>query len=184
MDYAPDVGYYTADVTRMWPVNGKFSSWQRELYGFYLECYRAILRTIQPGLTAAVIKQRAAREMSETLKRARFSKPIYEKAAREFVDTYTRSASAPQASLGHWTGMAVHDVGFDSGPLRAGMVFTIEPALRVPEERIYIRLEDMIIIHTDRVENASDFVPMDIDAIEKVMREEGMLQRYPADHAR
>ena len=44
MDYAPDVGYYMSDVTRMWPVNGTFSPWQRELYGFYLACYEAILK--------------------------------------------------------------------------------------------------------------------------------------------
>ena len=51
MDYAPDYGYYEADVTRMFPVNGKFSQEQRELYGFYLACYRAILKSIAPGKT-------------------------------------------------------------------------------------------------------------------------------------
>ncbi|MEP6472010.1 MAG: aminopeptidase P N-terminal domain-containing protein, partial [Acidobacteriota bacterium] len=49
MDYAPDVGYYMSDVTRMWPVNGTFAPWQRELYGFYLTCYEAILHAIRPG---------------------------------------------------------------------------------------------------------------------------------------
>ena len=49
MDYAPDVGYYMSDVTRQWPVNGKFNGWQRELYGFYLECYKAILSPHQAG---------------------------------------------------------------------------------------------------------------------------------------
>ena len=53
MDYAPDWGYYEADVTRMFPVNGKFSQEQRELYGFYLACYRAILKAIAPGKTGA-----------------------------------------------------------------------------------------------------------------------------------
>ena len=53
LDYAPDYGYYMSDVTRMFPVNGKFSPWQRELYGFYLACYRAILKAIAPGPTAA-----------------------------------------------------------------------------------------------------------------------------------
>ena len=53
MDYAPDVGYYMSDVTRMFPVNGKFNDWQRELYGFYLECYKAILKNIKPGSDAA-----------------------------------------------------------------------------------------------------------------------------------
>jgi Xaa-Pro aminopeptidase len=61
------------------------------------------------------------------------------------------------------------------------MVFTIEPALTVPEEQIYIRLEDLIIITATGKEIVSDFVPMDIEAIEKLMREEGMLQRYPKD---
>jgi Xaa-Pro aminopeptidase len=181
MDYAPDVGYYMSDVTRMWPVNGKFSPWQRELYGFYLECYRAILKAIRPGVTAQAIKQEAAREMQQALARAKFSKPIYEKAAREFVENYTRSAQSAQTSLGHWVGMATHDVGRDAGPLRAGMVFTIEPALRVPEERVYIRLEDVIVITETGKRVLPEGLPMDIDAIEKIMREEGMLQRYPRE---
>jgi Xaa-Pro aminopeptidase len=181
MDYAPDVGYYMSDVTRMWPVNGKFNSWQRELYGFYLECYQAILKHIRPGATAALIKQEAHRDMERALARARFSKPAYERAAREFVESYGRSAASPRASLGHWVGMATHDVGQDNGVLRAGMVFTIEPALRVPEEKIYIRLEDVIVITDKGADILTDWLPMDIPAIEKLMSEEGMLQRYPRD---
>ena len=80
--------------------------------------------------------------------------------------------------------MATHDVGRDGGPLRPGMVFTIEPALRVPEEKIYIRLEDMIVITDKGADILTDFVPMDIQGIEKIMREEGMLQRYPRDGGR
>ncbi len=179
MDYAPDVGYYMADVTRMWPVNGKFSPWQRELYGFYLTCYRAILKHIRPGVTAQVIKQEASRDMESALALTKFSKPEFERAARAFVADYKQSAANPRSGLGHWVGMATHDVGVDSGPMRAGMVFTIEPALVVPEEKIYVRLEDMIVITETGARIISDFVPMDIDAIEKVMQEEGMLQRYP-----
>jgi Xaa-Pro aminopeptidase len=181
MDYAPDVGYYMSDVTRMWPVNGKFNAWQRELYGFYVECYQAILKHIRPGATAAQIKQAAHGEMERALARARFSKPAYERAAREFVESYGRSAANPRTSLGHWVGMATHDVGQDNGALRAGMVFTIEPALRVPEEKIYIRLEDVIVITDKGADILTDWLPMDIPAIEKVMSEEGMLQRYPRD---
>jgi len=179
MDYAPDVGYYMADVTRMWPVNGKFSPWQRELYGFYLTCYRAILNHIRPGVTAQVIKQEAVRDMESALATTNFSKPEYEHAAREFVASYKESATNSRTSLGHWVGMATHDDGVDTGPLRAGMVFTIEPALVVPEEKTYVRLEDMIVITDKGARIISDFVPMDIAAIEKVMQEEGMLQKYP-----
>ena len=63
-------------------------------------------------------------------------------------------------------------------PFESGMVFTIEPALRVPEENIYIRLEDLIVITETGAEVVSDFVPMDIKGIEKLMREKGMLDRY------
>ncbi|MCA9741717.1 Xaa-Pro aminopeptidase [candidate division KSB1 bacterium] len=58
------------------------------------------------------------------------------------------------------------------------MVFTIEPALRVPEEKIYIRLEDVIVVKADGIEILSDFVPMERKAIEKVMSEPGMLNSY------
>ena len=181
MDYAPDVGYYMSDITRMWPVNGTFSSDQRDLYNFYLGCYRAILDAIRPGVTAGTIMKEGSTKMEALLARSRFSKDIYTKGARDFVESYRRASERPNASLGHWVGMATHDVGIDSGPLRPGMVFTIEPALRIPEERIYIRLEDLIVITETGKEIASDFIPMDVGAIEETMKGDGILQRYPRD---
>lgn len=181
MDFAPDVGYYMSDVTRMMPVNGKFSPWQRELYGFYLGCYKSVLKHIRPNVTAQTVIQDAVKEMNDLLASTKFSKPTYENAAKAFVARYQASASNPRASLGHWVGMATHDVGPHEGVLRAGMVFTIEPALTVPEEKIYIRMEDLIIITETGKEIVSDFIPMDMDQIEKVMKETGMLQKYPRD---
>ncbi len=183
MDFAPDVGYYMSDVTRMWPVNGKFNPWQRELYGFYLGCYKSVLKHIRPNVTPQAVIQDAVKEMEALLASTKFSKPAYENAAKAFVANYQRSANNPKASLGHWVGMATHDDGPYEGPLRAGMVFTIEPALTVPEEKIYVRLEDLIVITATGKEIVSDFVPMEMDAIEKLMKEEGMLQRYPRDGA-
>jgi Xaa-Pro aminopeptidase len=179
MDYAPDYGYYMSDITRMWPVNGKFSDWQREVYGFYLSCYRAILKAIRPGALPSAIMLEAAGEMDRALSRAKFSKDIYRKAAEAFVKDYRAAAGRPDAALGHWVGMATHDDGPHTGPLKPGMVFTIEPALRVPEEKIYVRLEDLIVIGEKSAEIVSDFVPSDPDAIEKVMKEPGLLKTYP-----
>lgn len=179
MDFAPDVGYYMSDVTRMMPVNGKFNAWQRELYGFYLGCYRSVLKAIRPNVTAQTIIQEAVKEMERLLATTKFSKPAYENAAKAFVARYQASAKNPRASLGHWVGMATHDVGPHEGPLRPGMVFTIEPALTVPEEKIYVRLEDLIIITETGKEIVSDFVPMEMGEIEKMMKEIGILQRYP-----
>ncbi len=179
MDFAPDVGYAQSDVTRMFPVNGKFSTWQRELYGFYLACYEAILHSIRPGVTAQQCMQDAAKKMDALLASAKFSKDIYAAGAKAFVDEYHKGADRPEAALGHWVGMATHDDGPHSGPLKAGMVFTIEPALRVPEEKIYVRLEDVIVITEKGTEILSDFAPRDIDRIEKLMTEKGILKSYP-----
>ncbi|MGH7496515.1 MAG: M24 family metallopeptidase, partial [bacterium] len=181
MDFAPDVGYYMSDVTRMWPVNGKFNSWQMELYDFYLGCYEAILAAIRPGVTAATIKQEAAKTMETQLAKSKFSQPHHHKAAREFVESYRAGAMNPNTTLGHWIGMATHDVGMHTGPLQPGMVFTIEPALRVPEEKIYIRLEDVVVITATGKEVLSDFVPRDRSRIEKIMAERGMLEEYAAE---
>ena len=179
MDYAPDLGYYTSDVTRMWPVNGTWNEGQRDLYGFYLACYRAILDAIRPGDTARVMGE-AARRMEGIAAEWPFTKPRYRTAAEAFVGAYARRAAGRPNSMGHGVGMAVHDVGDADGTLAPGMVFTIEPQFRVPEERLYLRLEDVILITEDGAENLSEFVPIEPDAIEALMSEEGILDRYPS----
>jgi Xaa-Pro aminopeptidase len=108
-----------------------------------------------------------------------FANEAHRKGAQRFVDRFRETAKRPQASLGHWVGMSTHDVGSDSGPLRPGMVFTIEPSLLVPEENLNIRCEDMIVILEQKAEILSDFLPLDADAIEKLMEAEGMLQKFP-----
>jgi Xaa-Pro aminopeptidase len=181
IDYCPDLHYYRCDVTRQWPVNGTFTPVQRELYSFYLSVYEAILYSIKPHLTAQVILQEAVRKMDGILAGTKFSKPVYEKAAKEFVDGYRRRAQATTgrgANLGHAVGMSTHDMGGGSGVMRPGLVFTIEPQFRVPEERIYLRLEDMIVITETEARIISDFVPRSIDAVEKLIAEQGLLQKY------
>lgn len=179
MDFAPDYRYYMSDVTRMWPVNGKFTSEQRELYSFYLGCYRAILAHIRPAAPRA-IGQEAVRDMEALLARSKFSNPNHAKAAAKFVSDYKARVEAPAPfMLGHWVGMSTHDVGGPVDMLKPGMVFTIEPALTVPEDETYIRLEDMLLITENGVEILSTQAPEDPDAIEKLMREKGLLKQYP-----
>jgi Xaa-Pro aminopeptidase len=179
MDYAPDVGYYMSDIARMWPVNGRFSPEQRELYGFYLACYRKLLAAVRPGVTAPTVVAEAASGMEQVLASSKFSKAIYEAAAKQFVKDY-RDSLQTYPRIGHWVGMSTHDVGLGE-TLRPGMVLTVEPQLRVPEEQVYIRLEDLIVITETGIDVVSGGLPMDMDAIEKVMKEEGILQRYPRD---
>ena len=178
MDYCPDLGYYRCDVTRQWPVNGKFTPDQRDLYGFYLAVYDAILSSIKGGLTAQQVLQHALPSMDQALAAAKFSKPIYGEAAARFVNQFRGSAKSGRGGLGHAVGMATHDFGGGSGLMRPGMVFTIEPALVIPQEQIYIRLEDMIVITEGGATILSDFVPRSIAAVEKTIAEPGLLQQY------
>jgi Xaa-Pro aminopeptidase len=179
MDYCPDLGYYRCDITRQWPVNGKFTRDQRDLYGFYLGAYEALLYAIVPGLTAQQIVQKALPKMQAVLAAATFSKALYREAANQFVERYRTMARGERpANLGHAVGMATHDFGGGSGTMRPGMVFTIEPALTVPSEQIYIRLEDMILITESGAKILSDFVPRSIEAVERLVAEPGLLQRY------
>lgn len=178
MDYCPDVGYYRCDITRQWPVNGKFSRDQRDLYGFYLDAYEALLYAIGPGLTAQQIVQKALPKMEQVLAASTFSKPLYQSAANQYVERYRVVARGERsANLGHAVGMATHDFGGGTGIMRPGMVFTIEPALVVSSEQIYIRLEDMILITESGAKILSDFVPRSIEAVERMVAEPGILQR-------
>lgn len=174
MDYAPDYGYYTSDVTRMWPVNGKYSPMQRELLQFVLEYRNAILQRIRPGVTAKAIQEEAKVGMEDVFKRTRFSKPLYEQAARRLVETGGGVFSHP-------VGLAVHDDGaYNRGVLKPGHVFSIDPQLRVPEESLYIRYEDVVVVTETGVENFTAFLPSDLNEIEKLVGQGGMLQKYPA----
>jgi Xaa-Pro aminopeptidase len=177
-DYAPDFHYYTSDVTRMWPVNGKFTADQRELYGIYVKLYQAIMTSIRPGPTEPVFKD-IAQKMDAIMASYTFRNPKYKAAAERFVEGYRGRVTNPRpnATLGHMVGMEVHDVQKNFAGYVPGMVFTIEPALTIPEDHVYIRLEDMLVITPTGYENMSSMAPIEIDAIEKLMAEPGMVQQ-------
>jgi Xaa-Pro aminopeptidase len=81
--------------------------------------------------------------------------------------------------LSHPVGMAVHDVGnYRGAPLAAGLVFSIDPMIWIPEERLYVRMEDVVAVTESGVENFTDFLPDRPDDIEKLMREDGILKLH------
>jgi Xaa-Pro aminopeptidase len=173
LDYAPDYRYYVSDITRMWPVNGKFSPVQREMLGFVLAYRTEVMKRIRPGVTAKQILDEAKVAMDPIFAQYKFSKPVYEKAAHNFVDTSGGIFSHP-------VGMAVHDDGaYYDQPLKPGFVFSIDPQLRVPEEDFYYRYEDVITITPNGYENFTDFLPIKLEDIEKMVGTGGILQKVP-----
>ena len=172
-DWAPDYKYYTSDVTRMFPANGRFDAEQREMYDIYLRLYQALMTSIKPYETPATIVEEALEKMETIFAGYDFTNPKIRAAAEAFIDRYR----GPARSLGHMVGMEVHDVRAPYDVMRPGMVFTIEPALRIPEDKVYIRLEDAILITETGYENLSGFVPAEIEDIERLMAEEGWAER-------
>jgi Xaa-Pro aminopeptidase len=173
-DYAPDYKYYQSDVTRVFPASGVFSARQRELYTIYLRLYQALMTSITVHSAPRDIIARAVEKMDAVMAAFTFTDPKIKAAATAFVDNYRRSTAR---SLGHAVGMEVHDVGGPTPTLEPGQVFTIEPAMQIPDEHIGIRLEDMILVTETGYENLSAFVPIDIEAIERTMREPGLQKK-------
>jgi len=173
MDYAPDVANYTSDIGRMWPVDGTYAPWQRELYGFMVEYHKTILSRIRPGATPEDVMAEAAQRMAQVLAKWTFSKPVYETAARKTLEF--------KGHLSHPVGMAVHDVGsYFSRPLKPGTVFAVDPQMWVPEEKLYIRVEDTIAVTETGIENLTAAAPLELDDVENMMRQES---RFPLYHS-
>jgi Xaa-Pro aminopeptidase len=164
MDYAPDYRYYTSDITRNWPVNGKYTKDQRALSEFIYAYRNALLKRIRAGVTADEVMDGAREEMAPLVERLAVSKEIYREGARGML--------AFRGHLSHPVGMTVHDVGnYRKAPLAAGQVFALDPMLWVHEERLYMRIEDVVAVTADGVENFTSFMPASPGEIEKFMQE-------------
>ena len=173
VDCAPDYQYYASDIGRMWPVNGTYTDEQRQLYGFMVDYHKVYLELIKPGFTDDELRIEAAKRMEKVVDNTTWIKPIYEQAAR-------RALEFPY-HMSHPVGLAVHDVGHYRGKkLVPGVVLTLDPQMKVPEERLYIRVEDTLVVTEDGTENFTADAPLELDDVEALMKEEGMVQKYPA----
>ncbi|HMV51650.1 MAG TPA: M24 family metallopeptidase, partial [Blastocatellia bacterium] len=170
-DYAPEYKYYVSDVTRVFPANGKFTAWQREYYTIYLRLYQALMTSIKVHVAPRDIVKEAVVKMDAILASYKFTDPKIKEAATRFIERY-RSSRAN--SLGHTIGLEVHDVRLTTDTLEPGAMFTIEPAMTIPDLHLGIRLEDVILMTETGYENLSAFVPVEIAEIEKLMAEPGL----------
>ncbi len=173
-DYAPDYKYYVSDVTRVFPANGKFTAWQREYYTVYLRLYQALMTSIKVHVAPRDIIKEAVGKMDTIMAAYKFTDPKIKESATRFVERYRASKAN---SLGHTIGLEVHDVRLPTETLEPGQLFTIEPAMTIPELHLGIRLEDVILITETGYENMSAFIPVEVAEIEKLMAEPGLSEK-------
>jgi Xaa-Pro aminopeptidase len=171
MDVAPECNYYTSDIGRMWPVNGIYAPWQRELYGYVVEYHKAVLSRIRPGVTPDQVMDEAAGEMGQVWKSWGFSKDVYREGARRMLEF--------RGHLSHPVGMAVHDDGgYRHRPLMPGTVFSVDPQMWIPEEKRYIRVEDTMVVTEGGIDNLTSDAPLELDDVEALVRDEGTQLPY------
>jgi Xaa-Pro aminopeptidase len=171
MDTAPDYGYYTSDIGRIWPVNGKYAPWQRELYGYITTYHKTLLRLLKPGVMAEDVVREASAIMAGVVKKTKFSKAIYRQAAERVLQS--------KNPLSHPVGLAVHDGSpYKHKPLEPGVVLSVDPMMTVPEEELYIRCEDTVLITATGIENLTGAAPLEPDEIEATMKEASRFPLY------
>jgi len=154
LDAGAEWGQYTADVTRTFPVNGKFTPRQKAIYDLVLATQQAAFDSTRPGATIAQLNRIARNYMrahSGTL------------CGAETCDAYFIHG------LSHWLGMDVHDVGDYTTPLKPGIVFTIEPGIYLAQEGLGVRIEDDVLVTATGAEWLSAKAPKTTAEIERLM---------------
>ncbi len=126
MDVGAEYDHYTADVTRTFPVNGKFTKEQADIYRVVYDAQEAVAKAAKPGATMSELGDIAASVIKDGLFKLGL---ITDKNSRQFGIFYMHG-------FGHWLGMNVHDVGRYGAPLRPGMTFTNEPGIYVREDAL------------------------------------------------
>ena len=154
IDAGCEVDHYTTDITRTWPVDGRFSARAAELYDAVLAAQEAGLAACKPGATMVEVDQAA----NAVLRARGFG---------DFIAHFTC----------HYVGMEVHDVGEMFAPFEPGVVLTVEPGLYEPASGVGIRIEDTVVITEDGHENLTRDVPVDRASMERLVGEEGLLDR-------
>jgi Xaa-Pro aminopeptidase len=178
IDAGCEYGYYASDITRTFPVNGRFSDAQRAIYEIVLAAQRAAIEAVQPGNDWNAPHAAAVRVITRGLVRLGLLRGTPARLVRE--QAYRRFY---MHKTGHWLGMDVHDVGdYRVGDawreLEPGMVMTVEPGIYIPAGSsgvprrwwgIGVRIEDDVLVTRDGHEVLSADVPKEIDAIESLM---------------
>lgn len=156
-DLGAQVNYYNADISRTFPVSGKFTERQKTVYESVLKVNKDIISMIKPGITFKELNDKANDLIAEECIKLGL---IEEK--KDFRKYYYHS-------IGHSLGLDTHDIGKRWGELQEGMVLTIEPGLYIEEEAIGIRIEDDVLVTADGYEVLTKECIKSVEDIEKFM---------------
>ena len=156
-DLGAEFNYYKSDITRTFPIEGKFSPRQKEIYEIVLKGQELVFSLIKPGTTLLIINEELTKYYAKELKRIGLIKND-----QEVSKYYYHSVS-------HHLGLDTHDASLVALPLEEGNVITVEPGLYIEEESIGIRIEDDALVTKDGCKNLSSQIIKSVEEIERFM---------------
>jgi Xaa-Pro aminopeptidase len=162
MDVAGEYSMYASDITRTAPVNGKFTARQREIYNIVLGAQEAAMHAFEAGKSKLVT--------------GNDPNSLY-KAAIDYMNSHGKDLHGQPLGkyfihgLGHHVGLNVHDASDGSAPLDKNMVFTIEPGIYIPEEKLGVRIEDVFTVDQNgKLVMLTHDLPRTADEVEAAMK--------------
>ncbi len=167
MDFGASYGGYNADLTRTVPVNGKFSRRQKTVYNACLHLHNYAKSILKPGIPIVDYTEMVGEEATQQFLKIGLLRKSDVKNEDKENRAYRKYL---YHGISHHLGLDVHDLGTRTEPIKAGMVFTVEPGIYIEEEQMGIRIENNLWItkngHVDLMRN----IPITVEEIEMLMR--------------
>lgn len=161
MDVGGEYSMYATDITRTAPVNGKFTPRQREIYNIVLGAQEAAIHAF---------------ELDKSKLTGTGPDSLY-KVAKDYIDSHGKDIHGQPLGkyfihgLGHHVGLSVHDASDPTASLTKGMVFTLEPGIYIPEEKLGVRIEDMFYVDPNgKLVMLTQGLPRTADEVEQAMK--------------
>lgn len=166
LDVAANYANYASDLTRAIPVNGKFTKRQKNVYNAVLKVFKEARKMLKAGNTFEKYNKAVGEIMTEELLKLRLLKVSDVKKQNPAWPAYKKYF---MHGTSHFLGLDVHDVGLFHEPMQAGMVFTCEPGIYIPQEDLGIRIENDILITPKGQDDLMKNIPIEADEIEELM---------------
>ncbi len=167
MDFGAEYGNYAADLTRTVPVNGKFTSRQKTVYNACLHLHKYAASILKPGISIVDYTEKIGDEATIIFQKIGLLKKSDVKNENPNDRAYRKYL---YHGISHHLGVDVHDLGTRTEPIKAGMVFTIEPGIYIEEEKIGVRIENNFWITKNGNKDLMKNIPVEVEEIELLMK--------------
>jgi len=159
MDVGASCNGYSADITRCFPIEQRFSYRQAQIYNIVLDVNKRIIELVKPGVELFVLNNKTVEWLAEGM------------LSIGLINSKDEVRKYYMHSVSHFLGLDTHDVGGREAVLTPGNVITVEPGIYIPEERLGVRIEDDVLVTDDGHEVLSAGIPKEISEIESIRQE-------------